>query len=82
MKRTNIQPERIATQRAKYRAYVQRQIAKQNKVEREVPKWTWTLDTRTGTVEANTRSEAKARIKEALNVKRLPKEVLLVAQTK
>jgi len=42
--------------------------------------WLWELGERTGMVEAFTRSEAKARVKEVLDVKKLPAEVTIVAR--
>jgi len=79
-KRTNIQPESVHKQKEKWRAYLKRRATP--KVVRVVSTWTWERDGVGGTVTANTRSEAKAIVKEILGITkgRLPKEVTVVAQ--
>jgi hypothetical protein len=70
----------VYKQKARWRDYVKRTMARMNRTPRTVPVWDWAVGGQRGVVEANTRSEAKARVKDVLGVKRLPKEVLLVAQ--
>jgi len=79
----NIQPERPAKQRQKYREYIQRSMARRYRVKRVVPQWSWFYDGQDGVVEAWTRSEAKARVKDTLGInnKRLPKEVTLATRS-
>jgi hypothetical protein len=64
----------------RYKEYVARKL---NKPPRKVPsEWDWELLGQTGVIKAFTRSEARAQLKERLNLKRVPKEVILVARTK
>lgn len=81
MKRINIQPERVAIQRAKWRDYMDRVRVRRDKKPRPVPEWTWAYRDQGGVIAAWTRSEARAGVKEVLRVKRMPKEVELVART-
>ena len=81
---TNIQPESVHKQKEKWRAYLLRRAAAATKVKRVVPTWRWEREGGGGTVEAYTRSEAKALVKEILGINngRLPKGVTVVAQAK
>jgi hypothetical protein len=63
----------------RYKAYVARKL---NKPPRKVPsEWDWELLGQTGVIRAFTRSEARAQLKERFDLKRVPKEVILVART-
>ena len=79
-KRTNICPPCAAKQRATYAAYAKRAQYRMTKQKKKPVVWLWELGERTGMVEAFTRSEAKARVKEVLDVKKLPAEVTIVAR--
>jgi hypothetical protein len=63
----------------KYKEYVNRKL---NKGPRAVPsKWDWELFGEQGVLTAFTRSQARAQLKERFDLKRVPKEVVLVART-
>ena len=80
----NVQPESVHKQKEKWRAYLKRRAAAAAKMKRLEPTWTWEGEGQHGKVKANTRSEAKAIVKELLGItkRRLPKEVTVVAQAK
>ena len=81
----NVQPESVHKQKEKWRAYLKRRAAAAVRVKKVATTWAWqagALDG--GKVQAHTRSEAKAIVKELLGITkgRLPKEVTVVAQAK
>ena len=65
----------------RYREYVDRYMARLTKPRKVPATWVWTIDGRSGTVVAHTRSEAKARVKDITGLKHLPTELNLVTRT-
>lgn len=76
----NIQPEKVTHQRSKYAEYTQRVenrkkgLTQKGRPPAQPNQWNWAFEGQTGTVSAFTRSQARAKVKEFLGVKRLPKE--------
>jgi len=78
MKRLNMQPEKMATRKRKFKEYVVRQGQKMQKVHRLPPLWRWEYQECSGTCRAWTRSEAKSMVKYRFDIKgRLPKEAIV-----
>lgn len=75
-----MQGERQHKLNVKYKEYVDRKL---NKRARAVPStWDWELFGEKGILTAFTRSQARAQLKERFDLKRVPKEVILVARAK
>jgi len=75
-----VSPESRHKRLVKYREYVARVIKRGTVAKRVAPVWDWEANGQKGTCDAFTRSEAKARMKELLSVKKL-KEYTLVTRT-